>query len=135
MKPRPPGSPAAPAWAGLALVIPAVVALARERSRPAVLVAWQGTARPGAGTPGEPGKVQRDGAAVDALGRSRPSSEPPLVPGDRVRHARFGEGEILQVKSVGAQTEVLVRFEGGTKRMALEFARLDRLAGGTAGRT
>ena len=34
------GSPAAPAWAGLALVIPAVVALARDRSRPAVLIAW-----------------------------------------------------------------------------------------------
>lgn len=110
-------------------------AMDRWADLPAVLAAWQGTARLGAGVPGEPGKVQRDGAAVDALGRSRPSSEPPLVPGDRVRHARFGEGEILQVKSVGAQTEVLVRFEGGTKRMALEFARLDRLAGGTAGRT
>jgi GT2 family glycosyltransferase len=34
------GSPAAPVWAGLALVLPAVVALARPRSRTTVLVAW-----------------------------------------------------------------------------------------------
>jgi GT2 family glycosyltransferase len=34
------GSPAAPVWVGLALVPPAVVALTRDRSRTAVLVAW-----------------------------------------------------------------------------------------------
>jgi hypothetical protein len=34
------GSPAAPVWAGMALVVPAVVALARVRSRTTVLVAW-----------------------------------------------------------------------------------------------
>ncbi|WP_216327431.1 ATP-dependent helicase [Deinococcus aestuarii] len=66
---------------------------------------------------------------VDALGRTvTPVPGRPLTPGTRVRHARFGDGEVVQVKQVGAQTEALIRFEGGTKRMALEFARLERLS-------
>lgn len=65
---------------------------------------------------------------VDALGRSASPSGAALAPGDRVRHARFGVGEVLQVQALGAQTEALIRFEGGTKRMALEFARLEKLA-------
>lgn len=68
-------------------------------------------------------------AEVDALGR-RPSSVDTLrlSAGDRVRHARFGDGEVVQVKVTGAQTEALIRFATGTKRMSLEFARLDRLS-------
>lgn len=68
------------------------------------------------------------GAQVDALGRTVASAPvTSLVVGDRVRHARFGDGEVLQVKQTGTQTEALIRFEAGTKRMSLEFARLEKL--------
>ena len=67
---------------------------------------------------------------MDALGRPRATETGTSLPvGARVRHARFGDGEVVQVVAVGAQTEAVIRFESGTKRMALEFARLERLPG------
>lgn len=69
-------------------------------------------------------------ANVDALGRnfSPASTSLALSAGERVRHARFGDGEVVQVKALGAQTEALIRFESGTKRITLEFARLEKLS-------
>ena len=67
-------------------------------------------------------------ANVDALGRtsSPASTSLALSAGERVRHARFGDGEVVQVKALGAQTEALIRFGSGTKRITLEFARLEK---------
>ncbi|WP_407542472.1 ATP-dependent helicase (plasmid) [Deinococcus radiomollis] len=89
-------------------------------------------ARRAGGQPGPTSSVPRDvlSVAVDALGRPTDNGPAQSLPvGARVRHARFGDGEVVQVVAVGAQTEAVIRFGSGTKRMALEFARLERLPG------
>lgn len=47
--------------------------------------------------------------------------------GERVRHARFGEGEVLEVEGEGDGTIVTVRFAGAVKRLALSYAPLERI--------
>ena len=48
--------------------------------------------------------------------------------GDRVRHATFGEGQVLTVKQSGEDQEVTVMFNrAGTKRLLASMARLDKL--------
>ena len=49
-----------------------------------------------------------------------------LAVGDRVRHARFGTGRILEIDGRTGREEVLVRFdESGTKRLLLAYASLE----------
>lgn len=49
-------------------------------------------------------------------------------PGDRVRHASFGEGIVISSKVTGADVEVSVAFPSvGVKRLSLAFAKLERL--------
>lgn len=92
----------------------------------AVLAARRAGAAPAA-SPGAARSAAQLGS--DPLGRAvTPGAAAPLTSGARVRHARFGDGEVVQVRQVGTQTEALIRFESGTKRMALEFARLERLS-------
>ena len=46
--------------------------------------------------------------------------------GQRVRHARFGEGTVIESKTTGSDEEVTVAFAGeGIKRLAASFARLE----------
>ena len=46
---------------------------------------------------------------------------------DKVRHAKFGEGIVVEVKPVKEDVEVTVAFAGvGVKRLSLAFARLER---------
>ena len=59
-----------------------------------------------------------------------PAPEPAAVPrytsGQKVRHAKFGDGIVIEVKPTGADTEVTVAFGSvGIKRLAASFARLD----------
>ncbi|WP_189011084.1 ATP-dependent helicase [Deinococcus malanensis] len=61
---------------------------------------------------------------VDALGRTAAKSVD-LKVGDRVRHRKLGEGEVLQVSQVAGQPEALIRFTAETKRVSLNFTRLD----------
>jgi DNA helicase-2/ATP-dependent DNA helicase PcrA len=71
---------------------------------------------------------------------TRLQSAPPPVPwveeereiltftvGDRVRHASFGEGRVLEVEGEGIRTVVTVHFARGVKRLALGYAPLERV--------
>ena len=51
-----------------------------------------------------------------------------LAPGDRVRHASFGEGEILSVKPMGADKLIEVMFDTvGTKKLMGTYAKLKKI--------
>ena len=51
-----------------------------------------------------------------------------FAPGDRVKHLNFGEGEILSVKSMGADTLYEIMFDTvGTKKLMATYARLKKL--------
>ncbi len=48
--------------------------------------------------------------------------------GQRVRHAKFGEGVVVNIEGQGARTEVMVNFEKvGSKRLNLAYAKLEAL--------
>ncbi|HET7925636.1 MAG TPA: 3'-5' exonuclease, partial [Rhodanobacteraceae bacterium] len=50
---------------------------------------------------------------------------PPLKLGQRVRHATFGEGVVVDYEGAGAHTRVQIRFEGaGSKWLVLAYANL-----------
>jgi len=53
---------------------------------------------------------------------------PELKPGDRVRHAQFGNGVVVNCKAVKDDREVLVAFTGGVgvKKLLLSFANLEK---------
>ncbi len=60
-----------------------------------------------------------------------PTPGPELKPGDRVRHAQFGEGVVVSLTPKAGDSEVIVAFGGvGVKRLLLSFARLDKINGG-----
>ena len=51
-----------------------------------------------------------------------------FVPGDRVKHMTFGEGEILSVRNMGADVLYEVMFDTvGTKKLMATYARLKKL--------
>lgn len=51
-----------------------------------------------------------------------------LAPGDRVRHMTFGDGEILSVRSMGADTLYEVMFDKvGTKKLMATYAKLKKI--------
>jgi DNA helicase-2/ATP-dependent DNA helicase PcrA len=61
--------------------------------------------------------LAREPLAADALG-----------PGDRVRHAHWGDGVIQRVEGAGDHAEAYVAFEGpGVKRLLLAWAPLERV--------
>ena len=48
--------------------------------------------------------------------------------GDRVRHVKFGEGTVIDIKDGARDFEVTVEFDkAGTKRMFASFAKLVKL--------
>ncbi len=71
----------------------------------------------------------RPGFGIDVseiLAKNRPAPAA-FTRGERVRHPKFGEGIILNVKGEGVHTEVSVHFGSvGTKKLMLEFARLSK---------
>lgn len=55
-------------------------------------------------------------------------NSPHFRSGQRVRHAKFGEGTVIDSKIVGNDEEVHVAFAGeGVKRLAASFAKLEKL--------
>lgn len=53
---------------------------------------------------------------------------PEYVAGDRVRHMKFGEGTVLDIKSGGRDYEVTVEFDNaGVKKMFASFAKLVKM--------
>jgi DNA helicase-2/ATP-dependent DNA helicase PcrA len=63
-------------------------------------------------------------AVVEWAGEER--AVPVFATGDRVRHAAFGEGRVLEVEGEGARAVVTVQFAVGVKRLALGYAPLER---------
>ena len=52
----------------------------------------------------------------------------PYEVGDRVRHARFGEGSVTEIKDGKKDYEVTVDFdELGVRKMLASFAKLEKL--------
>jgi len=54
---------------------------------------------------------------------------PPLKAGDKVRHAKFGEGIVVNCVASGSDHEVTVAFKGnaGVKRLLMSFAPLEKM--------
>ncbi|MDQ7840173.1 MAG: UvrD-helicase domain-containing protein [bacterium] len=68
-------------------------------------------------------------AAVPGSGRGRLGARRPLPHfevGMRVRHSKFGDGEVLDAEGEGEGAIVTVRFSGAVKRLALSYAPLER---------
>lgn len=58
-----------------------------------------------------------------------PDSSTGFKAGDRVRHAQFGDGTVISLKTSGSDTEATVAFaEIGVKKLLLSFARLQKIA-------
>ncbi len=47
--------------------------------------------------------------------------------GEKVRHPKFGEGQVLAVAGVGEKQEVTVHFATGMKKLIVKFANLSRV--------
>ncbi|MBI4301938.1 MAG: UvrD-helicase domain-containing protein [Chloroflexi bacterium] len=62
-----------------------------------------------------------------SVGRTPLPSTPTYVAGDRVRHARFGDGVVVSCQVVRDDQEVVVAFKGevGVKKLLLSFAPLE----------
>jgi DNA helicase-2/ATP-dependent DNA helicase PcrA len=60
----------------------------------------------------------------------KPAPEAKFSPGQKVRHAQFGEGIVVSSKVVGDDEEVTVAFVGqGVKRLLAAFAKLEAVKG------
>ncbi len=59
----------------------------------------------------------------------RTEAEPPLAAGDKVEHAKFGPGIVVQTKPSGGDLQVTVAFKDGhgVKRLLLSFAPLEKV--------
>jgi DNA helicase-2/ATP-dependent DNA helicase PcrA len=63
---------------------------------------------------------------------SKPAAQKPaniekFAPGDRVRHLTFGEGEVLSIRDMGADTLYEVMFDKvGTKKLMATYAKLKK---------
>ena len=54
---------------------------------------------------------------------------PRFVKGERVRHARFGSGTVVELTGVGRDTKVTIDFDDeavGRKRLVVAYAGLER---------
>ncbi|MDB4297116.1 UvrD-helicase domain-containing protein, partial [Flavobacteriaceae bacterium] len=57
-----------------------------------------------------------------------PKSNQKLAAGNKVSHAKFGNGEVMKVEGTGVNIKAEVKFEGvGTKKILLQFAKLNIL--------
>ncbi len=85
------------------------------------------TADPGGRSRGA-GPVQRSQRApVDLDDGGFNQDHPRMVTGERVAHATFGSGTVIQVSGFGPDLKVTVRFdEVGEKRLLARYARLER---------
>ncbi len=70
---------------------------------------------------------------ADLLAQKRQAQEAPreliaLNPGDSVRHAKFGDGQVIGIRPTGQDKEVIVAFEGvGVKKLLLSMAPLEKI--------
>ena len=62
-------------------------------------------------------------------GRQSPSPKIRFSPGDRVRHATFGEGEVLSVREMGPDQIYEIAFDTkGTKKLMASYAKLTKIS-------
>jgi DNA helicase-2/ATP-dependent DNA helicase PcrA len=119
--------------------------LVKGRSPSAINQQLPWGAKPSTGLPGAPGlgRTSRAGAPPVRVVEGRPGrpAGPAELPaqgsgsgasyrtGEKVRHAKFGEGIIIEAKPGGADGEVTVAFQGsvGIKRLSLAYAPLEKL--------
>jgi len=70
---------------------------------------------------------------ADLLAKKAQALQPPreliaLNPGDRVRHTKFGDGQVIGIKPTGQDREVIIAFEGaGVKKLLLSMAPLEKI--------
>jgi DNA helicase-2/ATP-dependent DNA helicase PcrA len=85
---------------------------------------WETPEGPGDRAGGRPER----GRAPSTRGRVTAPRRPiqSFEPGARVRHEKFGEGQVLEVDGEGEAAIVTVRFAGAVKRLALSYAPLER---------
>ena len=79
---------------------------------------------------GQPAPAPRAGDMLTIRQNVRPKADraPAFLPGDTVLHMTFGEGTILSVTPMGADTLYEVMFEKvGTKRLMATYARLKKI--------
>ncbi len=75
-------------------------------------------------------KPRHYGGSSDPEPARPAAAEPQYRTGEKVRHAKFGEGTVIESKVTGNDEEVSVAFQGhGVKRLAASFAKLEKLAG------
>ncbi|HFC11884.1 MAG TPA: hypothetical protein ENJ56_03495, partial [Anaerolineae bacterium] len=73
-----------------------------------------------------PAREAAQQAARRKMAENRPKATQQYKSGQTVRHAKFGEGMVIESKLVGNDEEVTVAFsEVGIKRLAASFAKLD----------
>jgi DNA helicase-2/ATP-dependent DNA helicase PcrA len=75
--------------------------------------------------------VRHSDGSIRVPGQRRGARKPaqaPFAVGDKVRHATFGEGIVMDCKSSGDDFELTVAFRegGGIKRLLLSFAKLEK---------
>lgn len=51
-----------------------------------------------------------------------------IVVGNLVSHARFGKGEVMSLEGAGANIKATIKFQAGTKKLLLQFAKLEVLS-------
>src|SRR5690625_2632843 len=70
-----------------------------------------------------PVRVQQTPAQVN------PQREiPSLSPGDQVKHAKFGVGEVLSLEGAGDKTVAKISFAGSEKRLLLRYAPVEKVS-------
>lgn len=80
--------------------------------------------------PSRGGATWGGGASVGARGRQvEGPTEVSFFPGQRVRHAKFGEGVVVGSRLVEGDEEVTISFADRERRILASFARLERLDG------
>jgi len=72
-------------------------------------------------------------SVADLLAKKAQALQPPkelivLNPGDRVRHTKFGDGQVIGIKPTGHDREIIIAFEGaGVKKLLLSMAPLEKI--------
>jgi DNA helicase-2/ATP-dependent DNA helicase PcrA len=68
-------------------------------------------------------------AVEDDFDEPERSGKPQFRTGERVRHAKFGTGTVIESKWVGNDEEVTIAFPGeGIKRLVASFAKLEKVS-------
>jgi len=72
-------------------------------------------------------------SVADLLAKKAQALQPPkelmgLNPGDRIRHTKFGDGQVIGIKPSGNDKEIIIAFEGsGVKKLLLSMAPLEKI--------